>query len=349
MSDNCFYEDDDEFWKEINERETVYNSGEDTVINPRCPRKIEPDPALPERVLPPQILPGLFRGDYGLLVAMGGTGKSFFALTWAVFRLLGLEFYADKELPPLNKITYMAFEENPEVLQKRIEDIMRLFNRSIKNTYQYPPSFPPLIPQEKNRDVFDRLNLLSMKGIPVRLLNGDGTVNNKDVDLLKRNIPDGTDLLIIDPLIKIGGFNENDNCQAGYFAAVLEQIAVEKDLAILLSHHVSKQAGRDGINDQTSARGASAIVDESRATYPMKSSVFKYGKDSYIGVTIESPKLNYMPPQEPKQFFKVHGGIPIPSHPTDYLYYLDFGILHKEKPDEGGIYIRPYRKKKDKS
>jgi hypothetical protein len=206
-----------------------------------------------------------------------------------------------------------------------------------------------LIQKDFNEDIFDRLNLLSFKGVPVRLLNSDGTVNNKDVDLLKRNIPDGTDLLIIDPLIKIGGFNENDNCQAGYFAAVLEQIAVEKDLSILLSHHVSKQAGRDGINDQTSARGASAIVDESRATFPMKSSVFKYGKDSYVGVLIESPKLNYMSPQEPKQFFKVFGGIPIPAHPTNYLYYLDFGIPYKEKPDADGIYKRPYKKKEKKS
>ncbi|MDD4445590.1 MAG: AAA family ATPase [Eubacteriales bacterium] len=344
MSDSCFYDDDDEFWKEMDEHERE----EDTVIDPRRPRKIEPDPHLPERVLPPQILPGLFRGDYGLLTAMGGTGKSFFALTWAVFRLLGLEYYADKDLPPLNKITYMAFEENPDVLQKRIEDIMRFFNKPIKEVF-YNSYSPPLIQKDFNEDIFNRLNLLSFKGVPVRLLNSDGTVNSKDVDLLKKNIPDGTDLLIIDPLIKIGGFNENDNCQAGYFAAVLEQIAVEKDLSILLSHHVSKQAGRDGINDQTSARGASAIVDESRATYPMKSSVFKYGKDSYVGVLITAPKLNYMPPQEPKQFFKVHGGIPIPAHPMNYLYYLDFGIPYKEKPDADGIYKRPYKKKEKKS
>ena len=308
----------------------------------RTPRKIEPDSDLPERVLPPQILPGLFRGDYGLLTAMGGTGKSFFALTWAVFRLLGLEYYADKDLPALNRITYMAFEENPDVLQKRIEDIMRFFNKPIKEVF-YNSYSPPLIQKDFNEDIFDRLNLLSFKGVPVRLLNSDGTVNNKDVDFLKRNIPDETDLLIVDPLIKIGGFNENDNCQAGYFAAVLEQIAVEKDLAILLSHHVSKQAGRDGINDQTSARGASAIVDESRATYPMKSSVFKYGDASYVGISIDSPKLNYLPPQPSHHFFKVFGGIPIPEN---LLCYVDFGISAEKKEDGIKIPRRAYTKKR---
>ena len=309
----------------------------------RTPRKIEPDPDLPERVLPPQILPGLFRGDYGLLTAMGGTGKSFFALTWAVFRLLGLEYYADKGLPPLNKITYMAFEENPGILQKRIEDIMSFFNKKIPGLMRYPEFYDPLISKDQNRDVFNRLNLLSFKGVPVRLLNSDGTVNCQDVDLLKRNIPDETDLLIIDPLIKIGGFNENDNCQAGYFAAVLEQIAVEKDLAILLSHHVSKQAGRDGINDQTSARGASAIVDESRATFPMKSSVFKYGDASYVGISIDSPKLNYLPPQPSHHFFKVFGGIPIPEN---LLCYVDFGISAEKKEDGIKIPRRAYTKKR---
>ena len=312
----------------------------------RTPRKIEPDPDLPERVLPPQILPGLFRGDYGLLTAMGGTGKSFFALTWAVFRLLGLEFYADKELPPLNKITYMAFEENPSILQKRIEDIMCFFNKKIPGLMRYPEFYDPLIPKDQNRDVFNRLNLLSFKGVPVRLLNSDGTVNSRDVDLLKRNIPDGTDLLIIDPLIKIGGFNENDNCQAGYFAAVLEQIAVEKDLAILLSHHVSKQAGRDGINDQTSARGASAIVDESRAAYPMCSSVFQYGEESYVGLSIESPKLNYMAPQPSRRFFKVYGGIPIPESLT---LYLNSAIPAEKSANRIKIPKRPYSKKEKKS
>ena len=309
----------------------------------RTPRKIEPDPDLPERQLPPQILPGLFRGDYGLLTAMGGTGKSFFALTWAVFRLLGLEYYADKGLPPLNKITYMAFEENPGILQKRIEDIMSFFNKKIPGLMRYPEFYDPLISKDQNRDVFNRLNLLSFKGVPVRLLNSDGTVNCQDVDLLKRNIPDETDLLIIDPLIKIGGFNENDNCQAGYFAAVLEQIAVEKDLAILLSHHVSKQAGRDGINDQTSARGASAIVDESRAAYPMCSSVFQYGEESYVGLSIESPKLNYMAPQPSRHFFKVHGGIPIPEN---LACYIRAGIPDKRSIDGIKLPRRGYKKGK---
>lgn len=312
----------------------------------RTPRKIKPDPDLPERTLPPQILPGLFRGDYGLLTAMGGTGKSFFALTWAVFRLLGLEFYADKGLPPLNKITYMAFEENPDILQKRAEDILRFFNKKIPSLMRYPEFYDPLIPKDMNRDVFERLNLLSFKGIPVRLLNSDGTVNCQDVDLLKQNIPDGTDLLIVDPLIKIGGFNENDNCQAGYFAAVLEAIAVEKDLTILLSHHVSKQAGREGINDQTSARGASAIVDESRATYPMGTSVFKYMDKAFVGVSIDSPKLNYMAPQPSQHFFKVYGGIPIPE---SLIMYLDSAIPVEKQADGRKIPRRSYTKKEKKS
>jgi|GEM_PF-3803225 hypothetical protein len=322
--------DDSEFWEEM-------AAGK---ANTRIPRKIEPDPELPERILPPQILPGLYKGDYGLLTAMGGTGKSFFALTWAIFRLLGLDFYADGELPALEKVTYMAFEENSEILRKRVEDIMRFFNKSIKGIYHYPESYNPLISKDLNRDVFDRLNLLSFKGIPVRLLNPDGTVNSRDVDLIKRNITSCTDLLVIDPLIKIAGFNENDNCQAGYFASLLEEIAVEKDLAILLSHHVSKQAGRDGVNDQTSARGASAIVDESRAAYPMRSSVFKYEKNSYVGVSIDAPKLNYMPPQPSRHFFKVFGGIPVPE---TLLCYVDFGIP-VEKEDGIKIPRRKYTK-----
>ena len=46
MSDSCFYDDDDEFWKEMDEHERE----EDTVIDPRRPRKIEPDPQKPQYI-----------------------------------------------------------------------------------------------------------------------------------------------------------------------------------------------------------------------------------------------------------------------------------------------------------
>lgn len=148
--------------------------------------------------------------------------------------------------------------------------------------------------------------------------------------------------MIVDPLIKIAGFSENDNCQAGYFAAMLEGIAVEKDLTILLTHHVNKQSSRDGITNQISARGASAIVDESRAAFPMCSSVVNVNKNSYVGVAIESPKLNYVQPQPSASFFKTIGGIPVPERLAGI--YGNFGIY---TPSENSIKIprRKYTKK----
>ena len=156
-------------------------------MNGKTVKRVEIDSALPEIKLPPQILPGLYRGDYGLLTAMGGTGKSFFALTWAVFRLLGLEFYADRGLPPLNKVTFMAFEENSLILQKRITDILRFFSQRLRNqVFQYPEFWDPLISEEEVQRVIDRLIILSFKGVPVRLLQSDGTMNIQDVAFLKK-------------------------------------------------------------------------------------------------------------------------------------------------------------------
>jgi hypothetical protein len=77
----------------------------------------------------------------------------------------------------------------------------------------------------------------------------------------------GARLVIVDTLNRIHGLNENDNGDMARFINQIEHIAVETGAAILMCHHTSKLAHFEGrSNEQQSARGASALVDNTRFT-----------------------------------------------------------------------------------
>jgi RecA-family ATPase len=77
----------------------------------------------------------------------------------------------------------------------------------------------------------------------------------------------GARLIIVDTLNRIHGLNENDNGDMARFINQIEHIAVETGAATLMCHHTSKMALLEGRgNEQLSARGASALVDNTRFT-----------------------------------------------------------------------------------
>jgi RecA-family ATPase len=297
------------------------------------------DTSLPNVELPPMIMPSLHRGDYGLLTAAGGTGKSFFAMTWAIFRMLGLEFWADKDLQPVKRVTLLAFEEHPEMLKKRLYDILRMFSSQIKNPdYVYsdpesPKFIEPLISQQDLEIVKSGLFIRSMKAEPITFIR-NGEPDMKDIEYFKRCIEPGSDLVIADPVIKVGGYDENSNNQAGIFASWIDKVAADLNTAILFVHHTSKKAQIDGRNDQSSSRGASAVTDEARAVYPIISKDIRDDNNDsdkcFIGLELANAKLNYISPQPPKGFYKISHGVIVPNLPQ-YKQYKKYAIESKNK------------------
>jgi RecA-family ATPase len=72
-------------------------------------------------------------------------------------------------------------------------------------------------------------------------------------------------LVIVDPMARFHGGDENSNAVGTAMVNAIERIASETGAAVLLSHHFNKGAIDDKDQSVTAVRGASAIVDASRS------------------------------------------------------------------------------------
>jgi phage/plasmid primase-like uncharacterized protein len=141
---------------------------------------------------------------------------------------------------------------------------------------------------------------------------------------------DGLRLMVIDPLSRFHGAEENDNGAGTYFVSLLEKIAQKTRAAVLCLHHVGKRSGfnnnefsLDAAMNQDVARGASGLTNGVRWQcnlfgIPEKSAKNIIGvKDANPGqfLALRVSKKNYGKP-EPVHFLeRGHGGMLKPVEP----------------------------------
>jgi hypothetical protein len=72
--------------------------------------------------------------------------------------------------------------------------------------------------------------------------------------------------LVLDPLLGIHNVNENDNTDMKFVYSILEHIAEEANVSILVNHHTPKgsQNNDNRAGDPSISRGAGAIITSSR-------------------------------------------------------------------------------------
>ncbi len=71
-------------------------------------------------------------------------------------------------------------------------------------------------------------------------------------------------LVIIEPISRLFGGNENDAADMSRMVEALESIREATGVTVLVAHHISKAAYREDSSNQASARGSSALVDGMR-------------------------------------------------------------------------------------
>jgi endogenous inhibitor of DNA gyrase (YacG/DUF329 family) len=105
------------------------------------------------------------------------------------------------------------------------------------------------------------------------------------------------DAVILDPLIKTHGVEENNNRAMDLVIEILTEIAVEHDIAVDTPHHVAK--GANGPGNADSGRGASAVKDGGRLIYtltPMtreEADLYNLSEDDRLSlVRIDQGKVN---------------------------------------------------------
>lgn len=233
-------------------------------------------------VLPPLdfVLPGLLLGGLGLLVAPGGTGKSYLALDMAISMAIGRSI-AGGLFPATQpgKVVYLAGEENDRLLAERLRGMLDMTERA--------------------RPELQNLVLLPMSGENCLLISkGQPTDLQGELEKLSQ----GTRLIIVDPIRRLHDGEENDSATMTQLVITLETLAKKTGAAVIGIHHANRASVGD-TSSQNASRGSSALVDGARWQINLSKldektatthGVSEVERQQYIA--LDFAKGNYLPP-----------------------------------------------------
>ena len=218
---------------------------------------LQTDPP-PLQWLVPDLLPAQ---KVGLLIAPGGTGKSFLALQMAFSVASGAPFLGRWEIDTPGSVLYLAAEDDRDDVHRRL--------RSITD------SMIPFFDGDQNtldgylQNASRHLHVLSRVGKPNLLTVADGkevSRTNRVEQLIEAaNRLTDLKLIIIDPVKRFAGGDENSQEDMTRFVETLEHVRQQTGTNVLALHHANKASQRTDTGlDQGASRGASALTDAVR-------------------------------------------------------------------------------------
>ena len=190
------------------------------------------------------------------MIAAGGSGKSYTALHIAISVASGSalfgRFIPTKPLP----VVYVTGEDDVEEMHRRISRI----------TANLPASIKKAISSNFNViDFADAFELFTVKPphgetqitlVPERICKSISERFNE------------VGLVIIDPISRFRGGDENIAADTTRFVQALQQVRDRLNTAVLCIHHANKGAKANGIS-QNNARGSSALIDGLRLVFEL--------------------------------------------------------------------------------
>ncbi len=237
---------------------------------------------------PDFVMPGLLPKTFGLIVAHGGTGKSMLALDLAISLATGKP--VGSGLFPAGqsgKVVFLGGEENDYMLAHRLRSIT-------------PEN------EVDNPKLNENLILLPMAGESCLLISKNGIPTKLFHEL--EAISTGARLIIIDPLRRTHGGDENSSYEMTRFVVLMEKLAKSTGAAVIALHHANRSSQDAG--SQNASRGSSALVDGCRWQLNLSRMDEKTAQtlsipdhDRHLYVAVDFAKTNYLEPQ-PRTWLK---------------------------------------------
>ena len=182
-----------------------------------------------------------------MISAPGGTGKSFLSIQ------LAIRIIAEN---PNNRVLLWLSEDPLFYTKDRID---KIFNRIT----------PHLL--DKKEKILNNLDVIGAEQ-PTIYFN---ELKENQLTQLGDELVINYNVIILDPLIAFYSGEENSNSEARAFMNILNRMAQDRLLSIVLIHHHNK-----GIGNETRTRGASAFVDAVRLLYTINTiKIGEYGKE----------------------------------------------------------------------
>jgi hypothetical protein len=232
-----------------------------------------------------------------LLIGDGEVGKTAFRIACALALCTGREFLLKERVwQPHCNVLLLTFEDGELELKRRI-------------------AAAQLHHQVSNVALKGRLFVkgITNSQLKLALATSDGLAPGPLYEMLKEVIRNRKiDAVLFDPLIKVHGVPENDNMAMDFVVNTLVALAVEFNIAVDSTHHVTKGTASPGNAD--AGRGASAVKDGGKLVYTLtvmsEETAKLYGIDPeertrYI--RIDRAKANLVPPGKLTKWFKLVG------------------------------------------
>jgi hypothetical protein len=265
----------------------------------------------------------LLTGVPGFLVGPGAVGKSTTASHMALATATGRDILPGIFTPTRpGKVVCLFSEDDENVLHHRMQTLIKQFFSS----------------DEQAMGLLRRnLKIVTATGRDVRFLYDSKNVKESAffTEFLKAlTTIENLRLVIIDPVSRIHGGEENDNRTGTVLVTLLERIARQTGAAVIALHHVSKRAGieagafnLDSAMHQDAARGASGLTNAVRWQcnlfgLPEKDCRKLIGvSDARAGqfLAIRVSKKNFGPPEETKFLERGVGGVLKPFIKTSLI------------------------------
>jgi RecA-family ATPase len=192
------------------------------------------------------IFRSLLRGTVGVLVASGSTGKTYLSLEIAccVASKKANDALLQLDISKHGKVVIISAEDPESILHDRIYAIAKHLKFSDEDFVQ----------------MSNDIEVVSLLGREATDMN-DAFFKNEMLEYAT-----DTRLAIFDTLNRLAGdTDENSNSEMGLLLKSFEFIAARADTGVLILHHSSKDASKNGTQgQQEAARGASSITSNVR-------------------------------------------------------------------------------------
>jgi hypothetical protein len=228
------------------------------------------------------------------IIAPGGAGKSYLAMHIAVSTASGSSLFS-KFLPTKpSKVVFIRGEDDKIELQRRIHAVTQDLPTSLKASISTNIFFI---------DLADSFELFTNKSMTGEVFMTD--IPRMLVECIKETAGDEVDLVIVDPISRFRGGEENSAADTTRFVQALQFFRDKLNTTVLTLHHVNKGAKSNGTS-QNNARGSSAFIDGVRLVYELNILSDEEIKKHYGSplimprlLTLSTVKTNYGSPIDP--------------------------------------------------
>jgi RecA-family ATPase len=263
---------------------------EDLLVTPPLPRKWVIDDFLPRNIV-------------AALIAAGGSGKSYLAMNLAIAvasgGILFNKFMPSKE----GKVVFISGEDDIAELQRRLHWSTSSLPKHVVERIGKNINFVDLADTFEAFTEKDRAGEVRMTDSVTHLIAS-----------IKKSVGSEVDLIIVDPVSRFRGGEENLAVDTTRFVQALQIFKDELNATVLCLHHVNKGAKSNGTG-QNNARGSSALVDGVRLVMELsqlsEDEVKKQYGDTQVKLNIlnlHCVKTNYTKPFDPIALKKGENG-----------------------------------------